>query len=56
MDMGKLGIGGGVMGISFVHDFCFGPGSVWLDRIDTNDATWLIGWVLLNQHLHTAYA
>jgi hypothetical protein len=56
MDLGKLGTGEGVTGISSVGDFRFGPGSVWLDRIDANGATWLVGWVLLNQHLRSAYA
>jgi hypothetical protein len=39
MDLGKLGTGEGVTGISSVHDFRFGPGSVWLDQIDANGAT-----------------
>jgi hypothetical protein len=56
MDLGKLGRGGGVTGISSVRDFRFGLGSVWLDRIDANGATWLVGWVLLNQHLQSAHA
>jgi hypothetical protein len=38
MDLGKLGTGEGVTGISSMRDFCFGPGSVWLDRIDANGA------------------
>jgi hypothetical protein len=56
MDLGKLGSGGGVTGISSVHDFCFVSGSVWLNQIDANGATCLVGWVLLNQHLRSAYA
>jgi hypothetical protein len=56
MDLGKLGRGEGVTGISSVRDFCFGPGLVWLDRINVNGATWIIGWVLLNQHLRSTYA
>jgi hypothetical protein len=39
-----------------VRDFRFGLGSVWLDQIDANGATWLVGWVLLNQHIRSAYA
>jgi hypothetical protein len=38
---GNWGRGEGVAGISSVCDFRFGLGSVWLDRIDANGATWL---------------
>jgi hypothetical protein len=50
------GRGEGVTRISSARDFHFGPGSVWLDGIDANGATWLVGWILLNQQLRSAYA
>jgi hypothetical protein len=57
MDLGKLGGGGEeVTGTSSVRDFRFSPGSVWLDQIDANGATWLVSWVMINQHLRSAYA
>jgi hypothetical protein len=54
MDLWKLGTGDGVTSISSVRDFHFDPDSIWLDRIDENGATWLVNWILLNQH-YTQY-
>jgi hypothetical protein len=39
MDLGKLETGEGVTGILSVRDFCFDPGSIWLDRLVQPDSS-----------------